>query len=112
MTKIKTLISFVVAAGFASCTPAKFLILQSPVVSMTKLNSGAKKTFAEGAAIEEKWCNSEKPVHKNSDGTEHYGMIDQVIWRAHEKTKADFFMNAKFYQQGIDCMWMNAVVAK
>lgn len=111
MKKMKNLISFIVVAGFVSCTPAKVLVMQSPIVSMTKLNSGAVKTLKEGSAVEEKWCNSEKPVHKNSDGSQHYGMIDQVIWRAHQKTKADFFMNSRFYQQG-DCMWMNAVVAK
>lgn len=111
MKKIQILIGFFLAAGFVGCAPSKILVMQSPIVSMTKLNSGNAKALKEGAAIEEKWCNSEKPIRKNSDGSLHYGMIDQVIWRAHQKTKADFFMNSRFYQQG-ECMWMNAVVAR
>lgn len=109
--KINPILGAAIAFVFASCTPAKFLVMQSPVISMTKLNAGAVKDLKEGSAIEEKWCNSENPVRKNNDGSKHYGMIDQVVWRAHQKSKADFFLNNRFYQQG-DCMWMNAVVAR
>lgn len=105
-----TLSALFIATSFAACAP-KVLVLQSPIISMTKPNSGTAKSLTDGKPIEEKWCNSEDPVHANGDGSKHYGMIDQVVWRAHKNTKADFFTDSRFYQQG-DCMWMNANAAK
>lgn len=93
-----------------ACAP-KVLILQSPVVSMTKNNAGSAKELGEGKPVEEKWCSGDKPIKENDDGSDHYGMIDQVVLKAHKSTKADFFTNNRFYQQGT-CVMMSANVGK
>lgn len=98
--------AILMALGFAGCAP-KVLILQSPIVSMKKSNSEAQKDLTEGAAVTEKWCASDTPVVPNDDGSMDYGMIDQVVLKAHKRTHYDFFKDAKFYQQG-PCMSMNA----
>lgn len=77
---------------------------------MKQNNAASAQGFTEGKAVEEKWCASEDPVRPNDDGSKHYGMIDQVVWRAHGNTNADFFVNSRFYQQG-ECMWMSANAA-
>lgn len=91
----------------SGCAAPKVLILQSPVVSMKKSNSEAQKELADGATVNEKWCMSDDPVVRNDDGSNLYGMIDQVILKAHKKSRYDFFKEAKFYQQG-SCVSMNA----
>lgn len=100
----------IVGLGFAGCAP-KVLVLQSPVISMKQNNAGSNKNIGEGKVVEEKWCSNEDPVHANDDGSKHYGMIDQVVWRAHKSTNADFFVNTRFYQQGT-CMSMTANVGQ
>lgn len=92
------------------CAP-KVLILQDPVVSMTKRDTGGVKSLKEGKSVEEKWCSDDDPIHKNDDGSKHYGMIDQVVWKAHKATSADFFINNRFYQQG-GCVYMSANVGE
>lgn len=89
-----------------SCAP-KVMILQSPVISMTAADSGSAKELAAGKHIDEKWCARDKPAHENDDGSKHYGMIDQVVWKAHHESKAALFKDAKFYQQG-ECVFMSA----
>lgn len=108
---MKIAIAVISAFSFiAGCAP-KVLIMQTPIVSMTKLSSEGVKVFTEGPAVETKWCADENPVQPNNDGTKHYGMIDQAIYRAHKNTNADFFMNNRFYQQGA-CVFMSANIAK
>lgn len=102
-------IALLLIFSLAGCA-SKVLILQSPIVSMKKADAGAQKELAPAAAVNEKWCATDKPVVPNDDGSKHYGMIDQVIWKAHKKSRYDFFVNAKFYQQG-DCVSMNAMGA-
>lgn len=97
--KTKFLYALTIAAGFSGCAP-KVMILQSPIVSMKENNSGSSRNWGEGRPIEEKWCADEEPIKANNDSSKHYGMIDQVIWKAHEKSHANFFKDAKFYQQG------------
>jgi len=94
----------------AGCAP-KVMILESPVVSMTKSNSGTTTALHQGKNVEEKWCGTEDPIHPNDDGSKVYGLIDQVIWKAHKATKADFFVNNRFYQQG-SCVYMSANVGQ
>src|SRR5687768_5425797 len=96
------------ALGLVGCAP-KVLILQAPVVSMTKTSAGTAKSLSEGKNVEEKWCNSDDPIQANDDGSKHYGLIDQVVWKAHKSTNASFFLNNRFYQQA-DCVYMSAVV--
>jgi hypothetical protein len=106
---MKNLIRYsILSVAMTSCAP-KVLILQSPVASMTKNNAGNVADLKEGKAVEEKWCSNEDPVKPNDDGSKHYGMIDQVLYRAHKNTKADFFVNNRFYQQGT-CVYMSATV--
>jgi len=90
------------------CAP-KVLILQAPVISMTKNNSGDVSGFNEGKSVNESWCSGDDPVKENDDGSKHYGMIDQVVLKAHKRAKADFFVNNRFYQQGT-CVLMSANV--
>jgi hypothetical protein len=99
-------LSLLLAIGLTGCLQ-KVLILQSPIVSMKKSNSEAQKELAEGSVVNEKWCASDTPIVPNDDGSMNYGMIDQVILKAHQKTRYDFFKDAKFYQQGT-CVSMNA----
>ena len=109
---MKPLLGILILFSLGACAP-KVLILQSPVISMTKNNTRSAKGLAEGKAISAKWCTSEGPVKENDDGSKHYGMIDQVVYRAHKKTKADFFVNNQFYQQdgfGGSCVSMKANV--
>jgi hypothetical protein len=98
--------SLLLAIGLTGCSP-KFLILQSPIVSMKKANSEVQKDLAEGGVVNEKWCASDTPIVPNDDGSLEYGLIDQVILKAHQKSNYDFFKDAKFYQQGT-CVSMNA----
>lgn len=107
---MKIFTAMILVASFTGCV-SKVMVLQTPVISMTKSNAGSAKTLTDGKPIEEKWCSSEEPVHPNSDGSKHYGMIDQVVWRAHNTTKSDYFTDNRFYQQG-ECMWMSANTAQ
>lgn len=100
------ILSLSMFGSFTACV-SKVMILQMPMVSMKESNSGTQSTWQEGTQVEEQWCSDEKPVKENSDGSKHYGMIDQVIWKAHERSHANFFKDAKFYQQGT-CVSMNA----
>ncbi len=111
MRKTYKLFAVVFISALINSCAGKVLVMQAPIISMKQNNTGTVKSFSEGKPIEEKWCNSEDPVRNNNDGSKHYGMIDQVVWRAHENTHADFFVNNRFYQQG-DCMWMNANIAE
>jgi hypothetical protein len=77
------------------------------MISMVKSNSEAEKDLADGANVSEKWCMSDEPVVQNDDGSNVYGMIDQVVLKAHKKSRYDFFKEAKFYEQGT-CVSMNA----
>ena len=105
---MKHLFSFFVMISIAGCAP-KVLILQTPVVSMTKANTGSDKELKQGKAVEARWCAGDTPIKENTDGSLLYGMIDQVIWSAHKSTKASFFVNNRFYQQGA-CVLMSANV--
>lgn len=116
MNKKNSLQSAAIVGTFSSalllavgCAP-KVMILQIPVVSMTKTSSEGVKGFKEGKPVEAKWCNSEDPIKANDDGSKVYGLIDQVIYKAHKETKADFFVNNRFYQQH-DCAYMSANIA-
>lgn len=100
------ILSSSIVAVLASCAP-KVMILQSPVVSMMEANAGSTKDFGSGQPVDSKWCADEEPVTANDDGSKHYGMIDQAIWKAHKSTNAKFFKDAKFYQQGT-CVTMTA----
>lgn len=102
-------ILFICAFTFSHCV-SKVMILQSPVVSMKKSNSQEIKSFREGPLVEEKWCANDEPAKPNDDGSKFYGMIDQVIWKAHKSTNADFFTDSRFYQQG-SCVSMAAHAA-
>lgn len=96
--------------ALCGCAP-KVLILQTPVISMTKSNSGDVSSFNEGKSVNESWCSDDDPIRVNDDGSKHYGMIDQVVLKAHKRTKADFFVNNRFYQQGT-CVLMSANVGQ
>jgi hypothetical protein len=72
-----------------------------------KSNSEAQKQLAVGATVNEKWCASDTPIVPNDDGSKVYGLIDQVILKAHQKSRYDFFQDVKFYQQD-QCVSMNA----
>jgi hypothetical protein len=99
-----------VALSFTACA-SKVLILQSPVVSMNKNHSEPGTKLKEGEKVDVRWCVDDKPVKENDDGSQHYGMIDQAILKAHQKTKADFFLDNRFYQTG-QCVQMLAVAAQ
>lgn len=92
--------------SLTACAP-KVMILQSPVVSMTKDSNGANAALPDGAPVSERWCQGDKPIVENDDGSNDYGMIDQVVLKAQKKTGADFFKDARFYEQG-NCVMMNA----
>ena len=92
---------------FVGCATPKVLILQAPVASMQRTSSNNVKNLREGRPVEERWCNSDAPIRKNNDGSDHYGMIDQVLWKAHDRTRASFFVNCRFYQQN-SCVYMSA----
>lgn len=98
------------AVFFNSCA-SKVLIMQSPVVSMKRSSTEPGTSLKEGDKVDVRWCVDDKPIEKNDDGSEHYGMIDQAIWKAHKQTKADFFLDNRFYQTG-NCVQMQAVAAK
>jgi hypothetical protein len=102
-------IAFIVSL-VGSCAP-KVLILQTPVVSMTKNSTEPGAALKEGEEVNTKWCSGDEPVVENDDGSKQYGMIDQAIHKAHKEHKADFFMNNRFYQQQT-CVIMQANVAK
>lgn len=89
---------------------AKVLILQSPVVSMKKLHTPKGESLKEGKEINVQWCTNEAPIVENDDGSKSYGMIDQTILKAHKETKADFFVNNRFYAKG-SCIIMQANAA-
>lgn len=93
-----------------SCAP-KVMILQSPIISMEYTNSGSIRSFKDGKPTESKWCYGDEPVKEADDGSKHYGMIDQVVWKAHKKSAAKFFKDAKFYEQG-GCVSMIAEAVK
>jgi hypothetical protein len=100
----------IVSASVFSCA-SKVMILQSPVVSMKVSDAGTNAALVGGRPVNEKWCSSDKPAQVNDDGSSHYGMIDQVIWKAHKATNANLFKDAKFYQQASGtsiCMLMTA----
>ena len=79
--------------------------MQTPVVSMQK--NSAPAALTEGKAVEVSWCAGNDPIV--DDGSDDHGMIDQAIHAAHAKTKASFFINNRFYQQGA-CVLMSANV--
>ncbi len=106
--KILLLVSSILM--LAGCV-SKQLILQTPVVSMTKNNAPSAK-LAEGAEVKSRWCSGDKPVVENSDGTNEYGMIDQAVHKAHKEYKADFFINNRFYSESNGCVSMTANVGK
>ena len=109
-TIMRNLSLFVVALNFTACA-SKVLILQSPVVSMNKNHTEAGVKLKEGEKVDVRWCVDEKPIKDNDDGSKHYGMIDQAILKAHRETKADFFLDNRFYQTG-QCVQMQAVAAQ
>lgn len=102
-------LAFIAFLFIAGCAP-KVLILQSPVVSMKVSDAGNAKDLKDGNKVNETWCADQNPIVPNDDGSKHYGLIDQVIWKAHKKSKADLFKDAKFYQQG-NCVSMQAIAA-
>jgi hypothetical protein len=86
------------------------MILQAPVMSMKGTDTGGATVLQGGKTVNEKWCYDEPPVQPNDDGSKHYGMIDQVTWKAHKSTNATFFKDAKYYTQG-GCVLMTAEAA-
>ena len=107
----KIMIIFMFASLLGSSCASKVLILRTPVISMKKRNSGSKKSLKEGKQVVSRWCSGDTPVVKNTDGSKHYGLIDQAVHRAHKEHKASFFMNNRFYQEGT-CVEMQANVAR
>jgi hypothetical protein len=78
---------------------------------MKRSHAEAGTSLKEGEKVDVRWCVDDKPIEENDDGSEHYGMIDQAILKAHKQTKADFFLDNRFYQTG-NCVQMQAVAAK
>lgn len=89
--------------GFLSaCASApREMVFQAPVVSMTKSNTGNIESLTEGEPVTSKWCLNDAPIVKTTDGSLDYGLVDQALHAAHQKTKADYFVNARAYIQNI-----------
>jgi len=82
-------------------------IMDAELISMTKTEMPKKVT--KDKTIEEKWCINDKPAKEEMD--KRYGLIDQVVLKAQNVYKADYFADASFFQKGT-CMVMTATVVK
>jgi len=94
------------AALTTSCC-TKTLVLQSPVVSMTKAE--ARSPLKEGKEISTKWCTGDQQYSSGGDDSE-LGLIDEVTAKAQKENKADYLMNARFFQS-CSCMIVEANAA-
>jgi len=95
--------------GLTACYQ-KHLILQAEVVSMTKAEATAS-TLKQADEVKEKWCIGDDPVIQ--DGTNVYGLADQVIYKAQgEGKRADFIVDARIWRDSDGCALLEGKLAK
>lgn len=102
-TKISTKLLFAVLPFSLIGCATKVLLLQSPIVSMSRSDAGeVKKLKIDDEAISEEWCTDDDPVFSSKDKV--YGMADQVIYKAQDGgKKADFITDATIYVSSDGC---------
>lgn len=103
------LLTLVVTLG--GCA-GRVLVLQAPVISMSKTDIPAGMKMAELGDVNETWCTKEEPMQPEKDGSKNYGMIDQAIMKATDNgKKGDFITDARFYQD-VSCMNVQGKLAR
>lgn len=99
--------ALLIAAVFAVAAGCQTHIMDAELVSMTE--QAPPPSFRKGAAVEEKWCQGDKPAKTSAD--KRYGLMDQVVLKAQKKHGARYIAEAGFYRKG-NCLTVKGFAVK